>query len=359
MTESVEVEPFTIEEKVYAVAWSLSHNNREESRRMFQQKYGKEPPSANHIKFWSKKLLETGSLVQRRSSSGRPCTASSEENKENIVKHFKENPSTSIRSVASSLNISKSSVGRILQQENFHPFEPSYCQFLYDGDEDRRLQFCETMVELCDNYPAFLRELVFSDECHFELHGAVNKHNIHFWDQQNPHEIIRTPVKTRSLTVWMAISFHGVVAFDISPQTMNSERYCSILNEKVIPYMSSNNRKTWYYQQDGAPPHFSIEARRILNNFLPGRWIGRRGAIEWPPRSPDLTPADFWLWSYLKSKVFVPPGRTFHSLDEMREKIEEQIPLIPLSMFRDSFKDFRKRVDKCIDKAGAYFEHCI
>ena len=102
--------------RVYAVAWSLSHNNRKESRRLFQQKYCKEPQSANHIKFWRLKLLETGSLVQRRSS-----TALSEENKENVVRHFSENPSTSIRSVASSLNISKSSVGRFLQQDNFHP----------------------------------------------------------------------------------------------------------------------------------------------------------------------------------------------------------------------------------------------
>ena len=64
-------EPFTIEEKVYAVTWALSQNNREESRCLFQQKYDKEPPPANHIKFWSKKLLETGSFVPRRSSSHR------------------------------------------------------------------------------------------------------------------------------------------------------------------------------------------------------------------------------------------------------------------------------------------------
>ena len=118
---------------------------------------------------------------------------------------------------------------------------------------------------------------------------------------------------------WMAIIFHGGVAFDISPQIMNAERYCSILNEKVIPNMVSSTRRTWY-QQDGAPPpHFSFEARRILNNFLPGRWIGRWGAIEWPPRSRDLTPADFWLWS-LKPK-FLPSWRSFQSLDELREKI--------------------------------------
>ena len=60
-----------------------------------------------------------------------------------------------------------------------------------------------------------------------------------------------------------------------------------------------------------------------------------------------------------KSKVFNPQGKTFQTLDELREKIEEKIPLIPCSMFRDSFRDFRKRVEKCLEKAGGHFEHDI
>jgi hypothetical protein len=29
--------------------------------------------------------------------------------------------------------------------------------------------------------------------------------------------------------------------------------------------------------------------------------------MKWPPRSPDLTPYDFFLWGYAKEHVFVPP----------------------------------------------------
>jgi hypothetical protein len=41
------------------------------------------------------------------------------------------------------------------------------------------------------------------------------------------------------------------------------------------------------------------------------RWIERaRDAeeewIKWPPRSPDLTPCDLFLWGYVKEKVSVP-----------------------------------------------------
>jgi hypothetical protein len=37
---------------------------------------------------------------------------------------------------------------------------------------------------------------------------------------------------------------------------------------------------------------------------VPGQWIGRRGAVEYPPRSPDLTPLDFYLWGTLKDMAY-------------------------------------------------------
>jgi hypothetical protein len=58
-----------------------------------------------------------------------------------------------------------------------------------------------------------------------------------------------------------------------------------------------------YLQQDGAPPHYHRHVRAYLDETLPGRWIGRRGAIKYPPRSPDLTPLDFYLWGTLKDEV--------------------------------------------------------
>jgi len=52
-------------------------------------------------------------------------------------------------------------------------------------------------------------------------------------------------------------------------------------------------------------------SREFLNQHLPQRWI-RRGTgdqmlLAWPPRSPDATPCDFFLWGYVKDQVYVPP----------------------------------------------------
>ncbi|GBM56681.1 hypothetical protein AVEN_42056-1 [Araneus ventricosus] len=70
--------------------------------------------------------------------------------------------------------------------------------------------------------------------------------------------------------------------------------------------------------------HWSTIIRDFLNRELPHRWIGRAclddvPMLPWPPRSPDLTPCDFFLWGYEKDKVYVPPMSTM--LQALQERI--------------------------------------
>jgi hypothetical protein len=58
-----------------------------------------------------------------------------------------------------------------------------------------------------------------------------------------------------------------------------------------------------YFQHDGAPPHYTRLVMQHLNEF-PNRWIGHGSTINWPPRSPDLTPLDFCLWGWMKSELY-------------------------------------------------------
>lgn len=64
-----------------------------------------------------------------------------------------------------------------------------------------------------------------------------------------------------------------------------------MLQYQIYPaiQVAANNCNQVWFQQDGAPPHYGLHARDYLNNSFPFRWIGRRGRIEWPPRSLDLS----------------------------------------------------------------------
>jgi len=65
-----------------------------------------------------------------------------------------------------------------------------------------------------------------------------------------------------------------------------------------------------WFQQDGVTAHTS---RRLLSI---GHLISLRGDIGWSARSPDLTPCDFFLWGYLKAKVYACHPGTIEQLKE-------------------------------------------
>ena len=58
--------------------------------------------------------------------------------------------------------------------------------------------------------------------------------------------------------------------------------------------------------------------------------MGRGGPIPWPARSPVLSPLDFWLWGYLKNKVYANAVTT--TLDELRQAITDEMQAIPATM---------------------------
>ena len=49
---------------------------------------------------------------------------------------------------------------------------------------------------------------------------------------------------------------------------------------------------------------FKNHSLGLLREMFPGRLISLRGDVGWPALSPDLSPCDFFLWGYLKEKVF-------------------------------------------------------
>jgi hypothetical protein len=55
-----------------------------------------------------------------------------------------------------------------------------------------------------------------------------------------------------------------------------------------------------FFQQDSAPPRWSLTVHASLNQNFPNCWIGYVGAISWPARSLDITPYDFFLFGYVK-----------------------------------------------------------
>jgi hypothetical protein len=69
-------------------------------------------------------------------------------------------------------------------------------------------------------------------------------------------------------------------------------------------------------QQDVAPPHWGSDVRQFLGATFLNRWIGKDGLTPWPPKSPDITSLHFFLWGYVKDKLFSTPVPDITSLKE-------------------------------------------
>ncbi|KFM65430.1 Hypothetical protein in type-1 retrotransposable element R1DM, partial [Stegodyphus mimosarum] len=53
------------------------------------------------------------------------------------------------------------------------------------------------------------------------------------------------------------------------------------------------------------PPYIARDVKTFLLESLTENQVISLGCkIQWPSRSPDLTPTDFWLWGYLKSRAY-------------------------------------------------------
>lgn len=97
--------------------------------------------------------------------------------------------------------------------------------------------------------------------------------------------------------------------------------------------------------------------RNWLNEVFPNRWIGRFGPIAWPPRSPDLTPLDFFLWGLMKDYVY---AVEIHTLEQLQQRIEESAGKAREAMAGFNMANaVQHRLQLCVVENGGHIENFI
>lgn len=310
------------------------------------------------------KFEETGSVkdVQR---SGRPKKLNNYSGRE-IMLDLRENPINSMRKLAQHHDVSKSIIHRYVKKQKWSPFKVHEVQELLPDDPGRRVQFCEAMSNIINENPNFLHNVIFSDEATFYLHGTVNRQTTRYWSDINPHWTQEThSQRPQKINVWAGIIGDRILGPYFFEENVNGDVYLNFLQFELLPVLivlfphddepNLVHERIWF-QQDGAPAHYAVNVRRFLDETFPNRWIGRRGAVEWPPRSPDITPLDFYLWGYLKSRVYVNrPG----SIEELKIRITEVIREIPPDTISSSVNAVRDRIGYCQVQNGGHFEQLL
>ena len=82
----------------------------------------------------------------------------------------------------------------------------------------------------------------------------------------------------------------------------------------------------------------------------------KKNACSLAPRSPDLSACDFFLWGYLKSKIYVRKPRT---VDDLKVSIREEIAIVPQEMLVNVMQNFEERLRTCVRQEGRHLSDII
>lgn len=322
-------------------------------------------PDRRHpsIRTLSKIMLrfrETGTVNQRQ-RTGRPRDATDDETSTFTLAAVSVNPHTSSRALAQELGVGKTSILRILHRHRFHPYHVHCHQGLKDTDYVRRTRFCEWLQTRVGDNPLFPTQILWTDEASFSRDGVVNRHNLHYWADVNPHWLREVSHQEQWRTnVWCGIYKDRLIGPIFYDGTLDGIRFRDMILQGIVTDLIDDlplaEYSTMWMQLDGAPAHFRLTVREWLNAAFPGRWIGRGGPAAWPPRSPDITPLDFFLWGHLKQVVYATPTTT---KEDLQARIRDACEAITPELLATVRRSLMERIQRCIGVEGRHFEHFL
>ncbi|CAK9801727.1 Transposable element Tc3 transposase [Anthophora quadrimaculata] len=358
------MERYTIQQRVEIV--KIYYKNSCSVRQTFRELrniYGRnDRPTERSIQRIIAKFEQSGSVADRAVPLRRR-NARSKENIDAVAESVSEDPNLSIPRCAQAVGLSATSTWRILRKDlGMHPYKIQLTQELKPQDHQARRTFTDWALQQLQTDPNFGEKVIFSDEAHFWLNGFVNKQNCRISGESNPQQYQESPLHPEKITVWCGFWSGGVIEPYIFRNengqvvTVNGERYRAMITDFLWPQLDDLDLDDMWFQQDGATCHTSGVTLELLQEKFPGRVISRRSDVEWPPRSCDLTPLDFFLWGYVKSLVYSNKPIT---IDQLENNIVKTIGEIQPELCNRVMQNWTSRIESCKRSRGGHLNDII
>ncbi|GFX55858.1 hypothetical protein TNCV_1427201 [Trichonephila clavipes] len=180
--------------------------------------------------------------------------------------------------------------------------------------------------------------------------------------EANPQVYVETPLHPEKLTVWCALWAGGIIGpyFFKNDEghnvTVNGDRYRAMITNFFIPELNNHDVQELWFQQDGATCHTARATIDLLKDTFGERLISRFGPVNWPPRSCDLTPIDYFLWGYVKSLVYADKPQT---LDHLEDNFRRVIAVIRPQMLEKDIENWTSRLDYIRASHGSHMPEII
>src|SRR6185436_1687173 len=311
--------------------------------------------------------IDNNNTTERKPGSGRPRSARTQQNIERVSElicsqdddpHSHKSP----REIQRETGISRSSVQRIVKQDlHLKTYKRMIGHKLNESVKLKRLQRSRRLLEWFPNERS-VRSIWFTDEKIFTIATPVNSQNDRVYSietkkRQVPESrlIRECDHFSRGIMVSVGVSRIGKtsVVFVEPGAKVNSEYYCEhVLRQGLLPVIQAKcGRHNWTLQQDGAPSHTA----RNTTTFLHQENVNFIEPDMWPPNSPDLNPVDYAIWGVLQEKVYL--RRNFTTVEQLKLAITVEWRNLEQRIIDRSINEWRRRLEKVVEKQGGHIEH--
>lgn len=347
------------------LVFGYCEGNGRESVRVYRERYpNRRIPNHQTFAAIERRLRETGSFTPLTANYGRQRAIRTPEVEEQILERIAEDPKLSTRRLGLEVGVSKDVVHRTLKEQQLHSYHIQKVQDLLAPDLDQRLDFCRFITEQRQQDVNFAKHILFTDEACFTRSGVTNLHNEHVYADENPHATKVTHYQHEfRINVWAGIIGNFIIGPVILPPRLNGVDYLEHLQNTLPDLLEDlplQLRRDMWFMHDGAPPHFSLNVRNYLHRQYRNRWIGRGNdaPVKWPPRSPDMTPLDYFLWGSLKTLVY---SRPINNEEELWGRIQNAVNILKndAELMQRVNLNFLRRINLCTYVNGGHFEQLL
>ncbi len=343
-------------QRMHIISCVKRGKSQSETFRLLQEVYGEDSLSVTTCRRCYLQAKEGDSSGKDLQRPGRKPTSRTLANVRAVDQVIQQDRRSTVRQIAAEVNISKGFVHAILKQDlSMSKKAPKFMPRMLTAEQkELRMSLCRSNLKEVQD-PLFLWSVITGDESWFSVLEPEQKQQSLQWiakGEKRPKKALRSWQARKNM---MEVFFNdqGVVHLEFLPpgMTVTANVYTGILAclreavRRKRPVLWQQN--SYRLLHDNAPGHKA-------NHTVTAMMETDKKEVPHPPYSPDLAPADFWFFPYLKSQI---RGHAFQSVANLQDELVRIIQNTPTKLFSDCIhRHLPDRWRKCIAAHGEYFE---